>query len=425
MTEEFLQYLWKYRLLNQDLHARGGDPVTVIHPGEHNQNSGPDFLNARVRIGDTLWAGNVEVHMHETDWFRHHHDSDKVYDNVILHVIHDTADHADPGCGREMPVLVVKGQFPQVLLERYEHLVRNQSWIPCEPLIHQADPFYFREWASALVIERIMIKCNQWENLLEANKFDWAETLHQIIAQAFGLKINMLPFELLAKAVPLKLILKHRNDLISIESLVFGQAGMLDREFSESYPLRLKEEYRHLSAKYSLKPMDQGLWKFLRLRPSSFPTVRIAQWAAILQHADRFFPVVTESRSPDPFEKLFTVGASEYWNTHFMFERLSPSNPKMVGTSTIRLIMLNAVIPFLFFYGNNRGQDAEKEKALHWLGIIPGEDNHLISKWRSLGMPSDSAFFTQALLQVKSQYCERKKCLECRIGRHLLANGGK
>lgn len=422
MTEEFLHYLWKFRLLNRELVSRSGESVTVIHPGEHNQNGGPDFLNSRIRLGNTTWAGNVEIHINEGDWFRHNHHIDKAYENVILHVVYENDADLSSRFVHKLPILVIKGQFPEYIHERYEDFLRNRSWIPCELLIRKVDSFYFKQWSSALLTERIVSRSGQWGRLLEANKFDWAETLYQSISMAFGLRINTLPFELLAKALPLKIILKYKYSQFSLEALAFGQSGMLNRNFADEYPAKLKKEYDFLAVKYSLKPMDSSLWKFLRLRPSSFPTIRIAQWAALLNRADRFFSSVIECKAIEDIAELFSVQASEYWESHFVFDKLSSSKPKIIGSSTIHLYILNAVAPFLFFYGDYKGIREEKEKAIALIETLPGENNTIITHWKQLGLPVDNALFTQALIHLKTNYCDKKKCLDCRIGGQLLIN---
>jgi len=424
MTEEFLHYLWKFRLLNRELFSKSGEPVIVIHPGEHNHNGGPDFLNARIRLGDTTWAGNVEIHINASDWFRHNHDIDKAYENVILHVVYEEDEEFLRRFVKNIPVLVIKDQFPEYIHDRYEDFLRNRSWIPCESLIGTVDPFYFEQWSFALLTERLVSRSGQWSELLEANKFDWAETLHQNIARAFGLRINTLPFELLAKALPLKMVLKYRNNLFSLEALAFGQAGMLNRTFSDEYPSRLKKEYDFLAGKHSLQPLDSSLWKFLRLRPTSFPTIRIAQWAALLQRADRFFSSVLDRNTIEDIAELFMVQASEYWGNHYVFDKLSPAMPKVIGTSTIHLYILNAVAPFLFFYGDYKGINEDKEKAIAMIEKVPGERNTIIDHWKRLGLPVNNALHTQALIHLKTNYCDKKRCLECRIGNRLLIDNG-
>jgi hypothetical protein len=424
MTEEFLQYLWKFRLLNQELHTRSGETLTILHPGEHNHNGGPDFINARIRIANTIWAGNVEVHMNEADWFRHGHHLDKTYENVILHVVYEEYSGVSARLNTVLPTLILQEQYPEYIYNRYQDFLKNRSWIPCEKLILKYDHFYFDQWSPSLLIERLENRSAQWAKLLEANKFDWAETLHQSMARSFGLRINTVPFELLAKVLPLKLVLKYKNNPFTLESLAFGQAGMLNINFSEEYPESLKKEYSFLAGKHSIQPIDPSLWKFLRLRPPAFPTIRIAQWAAILQHADIFFSSVLECKVPEDVTKLLSVGTSEYWNNHFVFDKPSSSMPKFIGTSTIHLHILNAIAPFIYFYGDQKGINDFKEKAIALFENIPAERNSIIGTWHALGFPVDNALKTQALIQLKSNYCDRKRCLDCRIGSRFLGIEG-
>ena len=423
MTEEFLQYLWKFRLLNHKLQTRSGESVVVIHPGEHNRDGGPDFINARIRLGETTWAGNVEIHVNEADWFRHNHHHNSAYDNVILHVVHNENPDVLTRFDRLLPTLAVKDHYPGHIIERYEEFLSNRYWIPCENLVRGQDPFHFDQWSAALIIERLDDRSSQWKLLLEANKFDWAETFHQVLGRSFGLKINTLPFELLAKSLPLKIILRYKNDHFKLEALAFGQAGMLNTEFKEEYPKLLKKEYGFLAAKHSLTPMDPSLWKFLRLRPSAFPTIRIAQWAFILKHADLFFSSVLDYRDPREIMKLLSGGTSEYWDNHFVFEKRSSFIRKAIGTSFIQLQIVNTIAPFIYFYGDHKGMNEYKEKAISLIENMPGEKNSVVGKWNELGFPVDNSLKTQTLIQLKSNYCDRKKCLDCRIGVRLLAGG--
>ena len=423
MTEEFLQYLWKFRLMNRDLRMRTGEPLIVFDPGEHNMDGGPDFINARVRLGDTTWAGNIEIHVNEEDWFRHNHHHDMAYKNVILHVVYEENTDVISRFDRLLPTMIMKGQYPDHIYHRYGEFLRSRSWIPCEKLVKEQNTFHFDHWSASLIIERLEERSSQWKQLLEANKFDWAETLHQVLGWSFGLKINSLPFELLAKSLPLKLCLKYKNDPFKLEALAFGQAGMLNAEFMEEYPNLLKKEYGFLAGKHSLKPMDPSLWKFLRLRPPAFPTIRIAQWASILQHADRFFSSVLEHEDPREIWQLFSGTASVYWDDHFVFEKPSAFAKKTIGSSTIRLQILNAMAPFIYLYGDCKGMNRYKEKAVTLIEQTPAEKNSVVGKMRKLGFPADNALKTQALIHLKSKYCDKKKCLDCRIGAQLLSDG--
>jgi len=420
MTEEFLCYLWRFRLLGSNLNATSGEPITILHPGERNYDGGPDFLNARIRIGNTLWAGNVEIHVNSGDWYRHDHHHNKAYENVILHIVFYEDAGLESKRSLSIPTLVIEGHFPETIYSRYKYFLNNHSWIPCQQQIQDIGLFHFNHWSTALAIERLVDRLHQWRHLLEVNRFDWEATFYQGITKAFGLRINTLPFEILAKSLPLKVVLKHRHDPFQLEALAFGQSGMLGENFTGEYPLMLKKEYEFLAQKYSLKPLDPSLWKFLRLRPSGFPTIRIAQWAVFIQQINTFFNLVLKCGSIREIRSILNVQASEYWSQHYIFDKLSPARPKIMGKATIDMLLLNFVIPFLFFYGEEKNIQSFKEHGIRLLEQTPGETNSIINKWKLTGIHADNALQTQALIQLKNNYCDKKRCLSCRIGIRLL-----
>ena len=424
MTEEFLYYLWGFRLLDSNLQTTKGEPVTILHPGERNNDGGPDFLNARIRIGDTLWAGNVEIHIDPDDWFLHNHHHDRSYENVILHVVYHDGPVSESIKPLTLPTLILEGRFPQTIYSRYKYFLENPSWIPCQQLIRDLDPIHFSQWSTALAVERLVERSYQWKSLLEANRFDWEETFYQGLTKAFGLRINTLPFELLAKSLPLKVVLKHQQSPFQLEALAFGQSGILNRCFMEEYPALLKKEYEFLSQKYGLRPIDPAQWKFLRLRPSGFPTVRIAQWAVFLQQSGAFFNLVLTCDDIGVIRRILTVQAPEYWDNHYIFEKQSPARPKFMGSAATDVVILNFVIPFLFFYGEEKSIQTFREISVKFLEQLPGETNSVINQWELLGLPVMNALQTQALIQLKSRYCDRKKCLSCRIGVKLMGREG-
>jgi hypothetical protein len=285
------------------------------------------------------------------------------------------------------------------------------------------DPFIFEQWIPSLAVERIEEKILLLKRSLEESKFDWDESFYRNLARSFGFKINAQPFELLARSLPWKLLQKHKDNLFQLEALLFGQAGMLEQDFSEEYPCLLKKEYRFLKEKYSLQGVQGSLWKLLRLRPSNFPTIRIAQLACLIHHAKDLFIAVLESRDPREMADLFTVQASDYWDSHYIFGKWSAPKPKLVGIASIRLLTVNLVSPFLFLYGEVKALQSYKEKGLAFLELLPPESNADISHWMEIGIPAPDALHTQALLHLKSRYCDKKQCLECRIGNQLLTGG--
>lgn len=425
MNEEFLHYLWQFRLLSNNLSTVDGDRIMVLHPGEHNKDSGPDFFNAQIRIGDTLWAGNVEIHVKSSDWFRHHHEHDQAYDNVILHVVFNDDLPKKELFNKPFPTLVVKDSFSPTILSRYEDLVRNKRWIACEQLVHEVDPFYFNQWAPSLALDYQSTKIKRFGETLSYVGGDWDETFFRQLFRSFGFRINSHPFELLAKSLSVKLICKYSSNLFQLEALLYGQANLLPGESLEDYPKLLIKEYEFLRDKHQLDPIGKGLWKFLRLRPSNFPTIRIAQLAALLNRQEDLFSIVNDCDSISQIRTYFLVKPSDYWSTHFLFNRMSPEKLKVMGASSADLLILNLIVPFLFFYSEARGMIELKEKALHLMEQLNGEKNAEISKWAELKFPTKNALQTQALTFLKREYCDKKRCLECRLGNLLLKDQHK
>ena len=420
MNEEFLQFIWEHGLFNRNnLLTIDGKPAEVIHVGQPNTDSGPDFFNARIRIGETTWAGNVEIHQKSSHWYRHHHNVDAAYDNVILHVV-ETFDLPVKVKNHELPTLVIS--YPSELLKNYEQLLKSERWIACEDKLSEVDPFILRFWFSSLMIERLQSKTGDILVLLEQNKNNWNDTFYQLLARNFGMKTNALPFELLARSLPLQILSKHKNDLFQTEALLFGQSGLLNESlFGDDYFLSLRKEYSFLYKKYGLSGIESHLWKFMRLRPINFPTIRIAQLAALINHSSALFSRVLEIENLGELRKLFDVSASEYWDTHYNFNKISKDNHrKTLGESAFNNLVINTVVPILFVYGDQHMDQAMKDRALVLLENLAPESNQIIRKWNSLGIECRSAFETQALLQLKNSYCTDKKCLNCQLGAKII-----
>ena len=420
MNEEFLQFIWEHGLFNRNnLLTIDGKPAEVIHVGQPNTDSGPDFFNARIRIGETTWAGNVEIHQKSSHWYRHHHNVDAAYDNVILHVV-ETFDLPVKVKNHELPTLVIS--YPSELLKNYEQLLKSERWIACEDKLSEVDPFILRFWFSSLMIERLQSKTGDILVLLEQNKNNWNDTFYQLLARNFGMKTNALPFELLARSLPLQILSKHKNDLFQTEALLFGQSGLLNESLlGDDYFLSLRNEYSFLYKKYGLSGIESHLWKFMRLRPINFPTIRIAQLAALINHSSALFSRVLETENLGELRKLFDVSASEYWDTHYNFNKISKDNHrKTLGESAFNNLVINTVVPILFVYGDQHMDQAMKDRALALLENLAPESNQIIRKWNSLGIECRSAFETQALLQLKNSYCTDKKCLNCQLGAKII-----
>jgi len=421
LNEDFLHYLWRFRLLEMPLFTLAGDPVTVIHPGEHNRDGGPDFLNARIQIGKTVWAGNVEIHLQSSDWYRHGHQEDPAYRNVILHVVeYFDRDIVTTG-NLTVPTVEIRKNYPQSLFAKYINLQLAKRWIPCQNMLSAEIASLFSLWAPALVVDRLNAKIASHRMWLSHSENNWDELTYQVLATAIGTKINAQPFELLARSAPLKLLSKHRDQFHVLEALLFGQAGLLDPSFSGEYPKELLRTFSFYQDKYSMVPLEKGTWKFLRLRPANFPTIRISQLADIIFQNCCFEGMLleTKNRLPD-WIKLLSAKADPYWDSHYIFDRESGYQVKRLGINSIYLILINAIVPLLFLYGTEKKILKFSERALSLLEEIPGESNAMTSTWAELGIPANNSLLTQALIHLKTSYCDKRRCLECRIGTRLL-----
>ena len=420
MTENFLNYLWKHKLIGPNLRLSSGESLHVIDPGQINQDSGPDFFNARVRIDATQWAGNVEIHVRSSDWWRHGHQSDNAYSNIILHVVYANDRQVYDASGKALPTLVIGGNISGDLHAVYQQLIMNRNWVPCAHLISYAGRLVIHNWLDRMLAERFDRRVSEVRKGLDMNRGDWNETFYQALARNFGLRINALPFELLAKSLPLWIIRKHVGNLFQLEALFFGQAGMLSAGRRNQYYRNLKREYEFLAAKYGLSPIDAHLWKFMRMRPANFPTLRIAQFAAFLNDSALSFAELLEIKSLSTLKAGLGVSPSDFWQDHYSFKARSLKRTKKIGEQAAKVILINTLIPFLFVYGRIKNQSSLMERALAFLEQLPGETNAVISGWKRLGLGVGSAYTSQALIELKTRYCQRKRCLECGIGNSVL-----
>jgi hypothetical protein len=428
MKEEFLHYLWKYSLYDPEkLLDSKRNKIHVIRPGEYNRDSGPDFFNARISVEGTVWAGNIEIHTRSSHFDAHGHQNDPAFDNVILHVVAENDKKVFNTRGEE--ILTAEIKFDPVFYERYISLVNNPYLIACQDDINDIDPFLLRHWLNTLVIERLRCKSELICKILSDTGNDWEETFYRLLARYFGFRINTEPFEMLASALPFRIIRKHADNPFQIEALLFGTAGMLEEglfkeALSDEYYRNLIKEFRILSAKYSLQPIHGWLWKFSRLRPANFPTIRISQLAAMLSVTGGLFSRVLEAGRIKQLKEVFNVTASEYWDDHFVFGKKSRSVAKNTGLQATAILLINAVIPVIFVYGHNR-DNRICERALTFLEEMPAEENSILDEWKEAGIAAESAFYSQALIELRNEYCKRRRCLECRIGSKLVSMGRK
>jgi len=422
-TEDFLHYVWKFKLFDfRNLQTTEGEAVEFISAGIHNFDAGADFQNARIKIGDTIWAGNVEIHVASADWHQHNHSTDDAYKNVILHVVYRNNQPVMLPNGTPLPTVELVNRVPAELYGRYHQMVYgNQQIIPCEGTIKTVNSLSMHNWLTRVLVERLEKKSVTIINALQINTGNWEETFYQFLAANFGFKINALPFELMAKSLPQSLLAKHKTNALQIEALIFGQAGFLEDEFAEPYPLKLKAEYNYLKKKYGLVPIEMHLWKFLRLRPSNFPTVRLAQFAGLITQCNHLFSKILEEQTVAGLRKLFSnIVVNEYWDTHYRFGAVSKPSVKSFGNTSIDLLLLNTVALFLFSYGRHYQLHSYTNRSLELLESLPLEQNHVVNDFKELGVKVKSAFESQALLELRRSYCDLKKCLHCGIGNEIL-----
>jgi hypothetical protein len=429
MKEEFLHWLWKNLFFDAgSLCDREAGPIEVINPGEYNRDSGPDFFSTRLIIGGTEWAGNTEVHINASDWYRHGHHTDRAYDNVILHLVHNEDTDVYTASGRRL--VTATPAFDAALWDNYLDFVNNPSPLPCSGLIVLTDSFMVKHWLWSLGVERLQRKSSGIREMLVRTGNDWEETLYRLVSRYFGFRVNTDPFGMLASRLPLKIIRKHSDNLLQVEALLFGTAGLLGEELfreavKDDYFLLLTREYRVLRSKYSLQPVDGWLWKFHRLRPANFPTVRLSQLAALLTHSEGLFSRVLECRDTESLRSLLSVTASQYWNSHYQFGKEVTSTTGRAGKQSVDLLIINAVAPLLFVCGKIRQQQELCDRAVDILDSLPPEENSVVTDFVEAGLKPESAFASQALLELRSLSCRNHRCLDCAIGSALIAMGRK
>ena len=423
MTEAFLHYVWQHQMLGSGLTTTDGQPVVVLRAGELNPDAGPDFFNARVRVGKVEWAGNIEVHVRSTDWIQHHHDVDAAYNNVVLHVVYEHDGEVRLPSGKVPPTLELKHFLHPAMVANYESLMApaDGDRIPCGSRLGEVPEFITYSFLERLTVERIEAKASTVRRLHEESHGVWIQTCYWLMARYYGGKVNALPFELLAKATDQRLLARWSNNRQRLEALLMGQAGLLEKSFQDDYPRALQADYEPLRSAAQLTQIDGFLWKFYRLRPTSFPTIRISQFADLLSRIPNLFSNLLQMTDVKQLEQLFACEAAPYWNNHYQFDQLANDcRPKRIGRMQADLLIINAWVPLLFVYGAELGQQQYKDQALNLLRQLPPENNAVTRRWQQVGITPRNAAESQALLQLSSGYCTPRYCLQCRIGYHLL-----
>jgi hypothetical protein len=422
MKEEFIHYLWRYKKFHfTDLKTSHGEDLIIVSSGDYLQKEGPDFFNAQIIISNQKWAGNIEIHIKSSDWYLHHHETDLNYNNIVLHVVwhHDAPIYRKDNT--EIPVLEIKKYVSQEVQHTYKELSTKKSWIFCENQIQNCDSFVFENWQERLFLERLELKAMPVHELLLETHQDWEAVLFCMLAKNFGLNTNGDAFYKIAKSITFSLIQKEALEVVYLEALLYGQANLIPETVEDSYPQELKSWYDYLSLKYKLsQPVIENI-QFFQHRPDNFPTIRLAQLAMLYHLQRNLFSKIVAAKNLFELQSIFELSVSGYWKTHYNFDKPSPKKDKSLSKDFINLLIINTIIPIKFAFAKSQGKE-NAEILINLLNTIPGEKNNIIEKFSTFGINSKNAFQTQALLQLKNEYCNLKKCLQCAIGLDLLKN---
>ena len=427
--EQLLHYAWRHKMFPlSELQTTDGKAIEVLDPGLHNHNSGPDFFNAKVKIGDTLWVGNVEIHDKSSDWYLHGHDKDKCYDNVILHVAGIIDAQVMNSNGEFLQQMQL--DVPAYVRQHYDELIKTESYPPCYQVIPDLSSLMVHSWMAALQTERLEQKTEAIRKRVDLCDGSWEDAYFITLARNYGFGINNDAFEFWAQHLPLSAIAHHRDDLFQIEAIFMGQAGLLELDtipdyyqkdaLNEGYFANLRNEYLYLAHKFSMTPMDYKLWRFLRLRPQNFPHIRISQLANLYYQRKTSLSQLVACETIEDLKHLFSTHVTPYWETHFTFGSTHPGNEKHMGYGSLNLLIINTAIPMLFAYGRHQSREVLCDKAFDLLEQLKAEDNYIVRMWKQVGLPIKTAGDSQALIQLKTKYCNKKDCLRCRFGYEYL-----
>ena len=420
MKEEFLHYLWKFKKFDPlNLKTFNGEEITIINVGQYLELAGPDFFNAQITIGNQKWAGNVEIHIKSSDWYVHHHERDEVYENVILHVVweHDTEIFRKNNT--EIPVLELKKYVDAATITNYQSLISPKSWIFCEKQLKEIDGFTINNWLERLFFERLERKSKPIFELLVQTKHDWEAVLFCLLAKNFGLNTNGEIFSKIAQSIPFSVIRKESFEVENLEALLLGSAGLLDSEKEDTYFKDLKFRYFYLLHKYQLEKRIVEPVQFFKHRPDNFPTIRLSQLANLYHGHQNLFSRISTATSAKGIYEIFEISASDYWQNHYQFDKESPKKKKKLSRSFVDLITINTIIPLQFAYAKSQAKEIS-EDLIQLLNEVAPEKNAIMDKFNSFGIKSKNAFESQSLLQLKNEYCNKSRCLECAIGMELL-----
>lgn len=422
MDEKLLQYVWQHQLFDTtNCLTTTGNKIKIISTGEKNTNSGPDFFNAKIIIDETLWVGCIEIHLKSSDWERHNHQKDKGYNNVILHVVFEHDKNIVLPNMQNLFTLELKSLIPTRIIQTYFAYLHSKESIPCKSQLINVDAFRLFSWLDRLMIDRLEDKVKSVSEIVQHNNQNQGEAFYVFLAYYFGFNINNLPFQLLATSIPLNFLAKQKNNLFQLEAMFFGQAGMLEDEFSDEYPQQLKKEYQFLKQKFSLERVcTKEMWKFAKTYPSGFPSIRIAQLAKLIHQSTFLLSKLLEAKKIEDIQGLFQVELDAYWETHYRFDVQSVKKSKKLGYMAINSLIINAVLPFMYYIGKLKESEDLKDKALQFYEKLPIEQNKIVKEFATAREDFSNALHSQALIQLKKKYCNSKQCLKCAIGLCIL-----
>ena len=421
IKEDFLHFVWENRLFLEDFNFFEGEKIEILETGQHNFASGPDYFNARIKIGDTVWAGNVEIHVRASDWFRHRHEEDPAYQNVILHAVYDADCLLERPGGEIIPTFVLK--FDEVYSLKYERLIKSRGIISCCNELQRIDGIFRTEWISKLMIERLEEKTAEVSRILSENKYDWEETLYLLLGRCFGFKVNAYPFEALVRTVPLSILLRFRQKADTINAILFGQAGFLeDFLSSDRYFFKLRREYQSLVRTLPGRTLSRHDWKFMGTRPGNFPDIRISQFAAVIVNQFPLFAKLKDNPDLKIWRKIFVHETNLHVGSRYYISKAGNGRNPLIGGSAKDLLILNAFVPLIFHYGNFHRNPDIKDRVINLLEKMPSEKNVLMNQWAKFGIKASTSFESQALIHLATRYCMKKRCLDCRFGSRLIRN---
>lgn len=416
MNERLFQFIWEHLLFDVNhLQTLTGEAVSILHQGTLNSNQGPDFLNARIRIGTTTWVGNVELHLLNSDWYKHKHSGDPQYDNVILHVILKQDGEPLPN----IPTLCLEGRISKLIVQRYADLHRSPEVIPCSAHWPHLPDEVFRQAQHQALMERWRVKRGRVMEMLEENRYHFEEVFWWLLAANFGVPVNQQAFLNMAQSIPFKLIQLYNHDIVKFEALLMGQAGMLDGTYVEAYPKLLCREYQFLQRKHALKKSLFPV-QFLRMRPASFPTIRLAQLAALMHNSKNLFAMLREAPDLKTLMQLLHCTAGDYWSYHYRLDEPATMQEKSLGMVMIQNITANTILPLMYVYGGYVRQENLQARAVDWLRELPPENNNITRLFSSPGFENNDAFDSQSLVFLKKEYCDKRKCLNCPAGVYIM-----